>query len=142
MFEHNLKEKIFENINQCVNYFGESLLALKANNNPLFYELFEIEKSSKNIRNFNGNQIIIAQHDFFLKPTLLLLDRSHSEGVEFDENTGNLWVFTSKTIDLYGNLEAETIRLKTMLEGQNIYIKELIEDLKKASYKLRNEFLN
>lgn len=142
IFEHNLKEIFFENIGECSDFFGKSLVKLKETNDPLFYKLYEINKASEDLKNFKENQIIKAQYELFLKPTLSLLDKCHSEHIEFDENTGNLWICTSKTINVYINLQTETIRLKTMLEEQNEFIKELIENLKKSSVRLRNDFLN
>jgi hypothetical protein len=141
-FEHDLMKKFYEGSDKCADYFGESLVKLKESNNPLFFKLFEINKASENLKNFTENQIIKAQYELFLKPTLILLNKCHSEHVEFDENLGDLWVQASNTINIYNNLESETFRLNEMLKEANSFINELIEVLKKSSDRLRKDFLN
>ncbi len=141
-FEHDLMTKFYEGSEECADYFGKSLVKLKETNNPLFHKLFEINKASDNLKNFKENQIIKAQYELFLKPTLILLDKCHSEYIEFDENLGNLWIRTSNTINIYNNLESETFRLNEMLKEQSSFINELIDVLKKSSERLRKDFLN
>ncbi|QDO94636.1 hypothetical protein FNB79_11925 [Formosa sediminum] len=142
IFESNQKENYFKKLNHWADLFGTSLVHLKENNNPLFYKLFEINTKSEQIKNLNSNKIFEAQFQNLLIPTLEILDKAHSEHIEFDENTGNLWTTTSSVINIYKNLERASHGIKNMLIQQNKFITIQINSLEKASEKLRKEFLH
>jgi hypothetical protein len=142
IFESNQKEKYFKNLDHWDDLFGGSLVHLKEKNDPLFYQLFEINKKSKQIKNIDSNRVFEAQFQNLLIPTLKILDKAHSEQIEFDENTGNLWTTTSSIINIYKNLERASSEIKNMLIQQNEFINSLIISLEKASEKLRKESLS
>nr|WP_315156983.1 hypothetical protein [uncultured Flavobacterium sp.] len=142
MFEIELRKEFHESVLECADYFGKSLVKLKEINDPLFYQLFEINKNLEHLEHYSEEQIMPAQYQIFLKPTLELLDNCHRTQKEFDEDTGNLWNTTVKTMSIYHNLQSETLRLKAILINHNEYVNELIIQLKKSSEKLVRDFIN
>lgn len=140
MLETELRKEFYDSAVECAIRFGKSLEKLKEANDPLFYQLFEINKNLENLENYREDNILPAQYHIFLKPTLRLLDNCHRANKEFDEDTGSLWTKTGETMSIYHNLESETLKLKTMLIDQNDYVNELITQLKKSSEKLINDF--
>ena len=138
--EFKLKDDYFKNMDNWCDFFGQSLVYLNENKDPLLIELLQVNNNSETIKYISPNKIIKAQYEKLLIPTIKILDKAHSQQKEFDENLGNLWVLTSQTINIYNNLEGAAFQIKTMLVEQNNFVDEQISLLEKASLKIRKDF--
>jgi len=141
-FNLELQEKFYDQLEESANLFGKCLHNFKNNKNPLFPEMWKIHQLLNTAKRIVGMEAILQQYNLFIKPLLEFLDSCNAKNIEFDVDTGNLWVISSKTTNTFLNLQGETAHHKFRLsEDYNLLI-ELTSFLEDSSSKLRNDFLS
>lgn len=141
-FNLELQKKFYEQLEESADLFGKCLHNFKVNKNPLFPEMWKIHQLLNSAKRIEGMEAILQQYNLFIKPLLEFLDSCNAKKIEFDMDTGNLWVISSKATNTFLNLQGETAHHKSRLTEDYKMLIELTSSLEDSSSKLRNDFLS